>query len=263
MTAERETFDANAQIAESMHLVRRALNLGYKAARKTCLKVIAVPPTHEKTGRARKSSGSILAAPPTSTTRPFRRNKIAGQFAARLIEMLESPAYSVMSLSGHRLLSRLEIELAHHGGHDNGKLPVTFDDFVRYGIDRHAVAPAIREAEALGFAEVTERGRAGNAESRTPNKFRLTYRPTKDRGSTDEWRSIRTIEDAKARAMVARSLSSAKLKNGSAQNTMPVGKKTNSSGGNPHRKTQTPSGGNPHHSPVGKTPTTLDISMEE
>ena len=100
-----------------------------------------------------------------------RRNKIPGQFSWRLIEMLESPAYRVLSLSAHRILDWIEIELAHHGGHDNGRLPVTFDDFVSYGIHRHAVAPAVRELEVLGFVRITERGRAGNAEFRSPNKF--------------------------------------------------------------------------------------------
>ena len=145
-----------------------------------------------------------MAEPPTSTTRPYRRNKIAGQFVPRQIDMLESPAYQVMSLSARRVLDRIEIELAHHGGRDNGKLPVTYGDFVRYGIERHSIAPALREVEALGFAEVTEHGRAGNAEYRTPNKFRLTYRPTASGEPMHEWRKINTIEDAKAIAQAAR-----------------------------------------------------------
>ncbi len=49
-----------------------------------------------------------------------RGNRIDGQFAARLIEMLRSPAFRVLSLSGHRVLDRL----ADHGGQDNGKLPL-------------------------------------------------------------------------------------------------------------------------------------------
>jgi hypothetical protein len=89
---------------------------------------------------------------------------------------LRSPAYCVLSLSARRLLDRMEIELADHGGTDNGKLPVTYDDFERYGIHRHAIGPAIRELVALGFVEITEVGRAGNAEWRKPNVFRLTYR---------------------------------------------------------------------------------------
>jgi hypothetical protein len=35
-----------------------------------------------------------------------RRNSISGQFAARLIEMLESPAYRALSRSGHMVISR-------------------------------------------------------------------------------------------------------------------------------------------------------------
>src|SRR5215470_13177670 len=104
-----------------------------------------------------------------------RRNTIAEQFMVRTIRMLESPAYRALSLSAHRVLSRIEVELGHHGGTDNGKLPVTYDDFVKYGVDRHAISAAIREAVALGFLEITEQGRAGNAEFRSPNKFRLTY----------------------------------------------------------------------------------------
>jgi hypothetical protein len=105
-----------------------------------------------------------------------RRNRIKGQFAWRLTEMLESPAYCVLSHAAHRILARLEIELGHHGGNDNGKLPLTYTEFEQYGIRRHAIAPALRELQALGFIEITEQGRAGNREFRRPNKYRITYR---------------------------------------------------------------------------------------
>jgi hypothetical protein len=128
--------------------------------------------------------------------------------------MIEAPAFRVLSLSAHRVLSRIEIELAHHGGNDNGKLPVTYDDFEKYGIHRHAISPAIREAEALGFLEVTERGRAGNAEFRSPNKFRLTYRPSENvlRDGTHEWRKIETFEQAMKIARSARRIEDASAK---------------------------------------------------
>jgi hypothetical protein len=135
-----------------------------------------------------------------------RRTSIGGQFAARLIEMLESPAFGVLSLSARRVLDRLEIELAHHGGTDNGRLPVTYDDFVAYGIHRHAISPAIREAVALGFLQITQRGRAGNAEFRSPNYFRLTYKPSKDvlGDGSHEWRRIETTAQATEIASEAR-----------------------------------------------------------
>jgi hypothetical protein len=72
----------------------------------------------------------------------LRRNRLSEQFAPRPIRMLESPAYRALSLGAHRALARIEVELAHHGGNDNRKLPVTFDHFVEYGIHRHAIAPA-------------------------------------------------------------------------------------------------------------------------
>jgi len=82
------------------------------------------------------------------------KNRIDGQWSPRLIEMLESPAYRVLSVSAHRVISRIEIEHAHHGGNDNGNLPITKHDFMAYGMDHNAVAPAIREAllSFLGLA---------------------------------------------------------------------------------------------------------------
>ncbi|MET4033030.1 MULTISPECIES: hypothetical protein [Bradyrhizobium] len=135
-----------------------------------------------------------------------RSSSFSGQFAGRLVEMLESYAYRTLSLSALRLINRIEIELAHHGGHDNGRLPVTFDDFEHYGIHRHAIAPAMREAEALGFIEVTVRGRAGSANRRSPNLFRLTFRPVKGarNDGTHEWRQIKSAEEAEALARAAR-----------------------------------------------------------
>jgi hypothetical protein len=131
-----------------------------------------------------------------------RHNKISGQFAARLIEMMESPAYRVLSLSAHRVLSRIEIEWAHHGGQDNGQLPVTFDDFERYGVNRHAIGPAIAELEALGFIVVTEKGKkALAADYRRPNKFLLTSRPThKGADPLHSWKRFRTIEEAQEKS---------------------------------------------------------------
>ena len=118
--------------------------------------------------------------------------------------MLESPAYRALSLSAHRVLSRIEVELGHHGGTDNGKLPVTYNDFQEYGVDRHSISAAIRECVALGFLEITEIGRAGNAEFRTPNKFRLTYAYSSGPKPTHNWQQIETDEQARTIAHTAR-----------------------------------------------------------
>jgi hypothetical protein len=135
-----------------------------------------------------------------------RRTTIGAQFAPRRIDMLRSSSYCALSLSARRVLDRIEIELADHGGTDNGKLPVTYDDFERYGIHRQAIYPAIRETVALGFLEITQEGVAGGAEFRRPTLYRLTYRPTaKSAGDgTHEWMNIKTDDEAKAIAAAAR-----------------------------------------------------------
>jgi hypothetical protein len=187
-----------------------------------------------------------------------RRNRISGRWSPRLIEMLESPAYRALSLSGHRVISRIEIELGSHGGNDNGRLPVTFDDFVEYGIDRDCIAPAIREAEALGFIRVTERGRGGNAEHRQPNKFFLTFshgRDSRANPPTHDWRKIKTLEEAMQIAKAARKNKDERaVRFGQSR-----AKKTKSQSGNPRPK---PVGNSPietANSPTGKTPTTGSV----
>jgi hypothetical protein len=170
--------------------------------------------------------------------------------------MLQSPAYRVLSLSALRVLARIQIELAAHGGKDNGRLPITYDDFAAYGIDRHAIPPALRELEALGFIQVTERGRAGNADWRTPSLYRLTFRgPAGGYDGTDEWRQI-TEDGAKAIAKIARAAKPEKTKNR-------WGKKPVSDGENPHRKRPILSSETPTTCLGGETHTTLYIPGRE
>jgi hypothetical protein len=72
---------------------------------------------------------------------------------------------------------------------------------------RTSVAPAIREAEALGFIRITERGRGGNSEYGTPNLFFLTYAQTPDSGKhppTHDWRRFKTLDEAEEAAQSAR-----------------------------------------------------------
>jgi hypothetical protein len=133
-----------------------------------------------------------------------RARKIEGQFVPRLVEMMESPAYRVLSLSARRCLDRIEIEHMRHGGRANGQLPITYEHFVEYGLHRHAIGPALRELQALGFIQITERGVAGNASHRAPNKFRLTYIAEGRARPTHEWRRIKSVEEAELVAKAAR-----------------------------------------------------------
>jgi hypothetical protein len=136
-----------------------------------------------------------------------RSNRIHGQFSPRLIDMLESPAYRVLSLSAHRVISRIEIEHASHGGTENGKLVVTKEQFIDYGISHDQVAPAIREAAALGFIKITKRGRGGNAEFRAPHRFFLTFAHSRERRGdppSHDWRRITSLDEALSVAKAAR-----------------------------------------------------------
>jgi hypothetical protein len=182
------------------------------------------------------------------------RTAIGGQFSWRLVEMLEAPAYRVLSLSARRILDRLEIELAHHGGDDNGRLPTTYEHFHEYGMDRDTIAPAISECVALGFVEVTERGRAGNREFRSPSLYRLTYRPTRGRDATDEWKNIGTLEQAQAVGRAARTTARAEKKR-ERKNTA-RGLSDVSHGGSPAEIIYLPHGGSPTTALHGGSPTT-------
>jgi hypothetical protein len=143
----------------------------------------------------------------TSEGKTVRRNTIAGQFCSRPREFLESPALRILSRAAHLALMRIELELRNHGGRDNGKLPVTEQNFVAFGIHQDAVAPALRELAALSIIRITVRGRGGNAEYRRPNRFLLNYLcgavDTRNE-ITNKWKRIETMEQAEQIARVAR-----------------------------------------------------------
>jgi hypothetical protein len=135
-----------------------------------------------------------------------RQNPITGQWSARPIEMQRSYAWRVLSRAAHQCLSRIEIELANHGGNDIDELPVTFDDFEEYGVHRTAICPAVEELEALGFIDITQRGVAARAaDNRRPNKFRLLTRPWEKKGGPPpRWNRFKTWKEAEVTADEAR-----------------------------------------------------------
>src|SRR5262245_1137759 len=129
-----------------------------------------------------------------------RRTKIEGQFVSYLREMIESPAYRALSLQACKILRRLEIEHCAHGGAENGRLPCTYDDFVKYGCYRNGIRAALLETWALGFQQTTAIGKPpyGDIPGRA-STYRLTYLPTHDGAApTHEWKKIESIEMAKA-----------------------------------------------------------------
>jgi hypothetical protein len=148
----------------------------------------------EQANRLEKGSG------PMTMTKKRR----SPQHIQHPIELLRSPAMRVLSRAGHKILMCIESELCRHGGKDNGQLPVTYEAFVEFGIERHLAAKALREVDALGLSRITKRGRAGNAEHRSPNLHLLTYLPTNDQPATNEWKAIETMDEAREIAKKAR-----------------------------------------------------------
>lgn len=131
--------------------------------------------------------------------RQKNRKSIPGHFIAERRDVLESYPHAAMPLRCHKVLDRIKIEHLAHGGRENGRLPVTFDDFERYGVDRKWIRRAINELVELGFIRITELGRAGNAEFRTPSLYRLTFvHAHDDSPPTDEWKALNTAEAADA-----------------------------------------------------------------
>jgi hypothetical protein len=142
---------------------------------------------------------SVDRRPHRTAGKPGDRRRIRigpGPWVPRSVELLKSPAWRVLSLSSHRVLDRLDIELRAHAGTNNGALIVTYKQFEEHGVHHRMLPLAIREIEALGLVEITQRGRGGNAEYRLPHRFRITYQPTDCADATNEWRRITSIQDA-------------------------------------------------------------------
>lgn len=140
-----------------------------------------------------------------------KRSQIEGQFIAHRREMRESPAWLALTFNARRVLDRLELEHMAHGAEDNGNLICTYEQFKAAGLRGPSIAQAINECEALGFVEVTKRGSPSLSRYRNPSTYRLTYIFGRGRNSspTDEWRQIKTAEQALAAVTMAKAAKSA------------------------------------------------------
>lgn len=134
----------------------------------------------------------------TGPIRTGKQAKVTWPFLPMPFELLESPAYRVLGLAERRVLDRIICEHGRHAGRVNGRLVVTYQDFEDYGIERHAIKPAIQVNVALGLIKVTQEGRSGVGEFRRPNMFELTFMPVMPMRPTNEWSKFQTIEEVKA-----------------------------------------------------------------
>jgi hypothetical protein len=150
-----------------------------------------VPKTHDGTGRSIKG---------WKTSRPARRNRPpeGASWIWLTQDMLESPAWRAMRLAARKIVDRLIIEHLAHGGTENGNLITTYSDFQQFGLRRRSsIAPAIIEAETLGFIDVIERGGSAYAELRNPSRYALAWLDRKDgTPPTNRWKAFDTVADA-------------------------------------------------------------------
>ncbi|PAQ09540.1 hypothetical protein [Mesorhizobium temperatum] len=125
-----------------------------------------------------------------------------GGWMAETRDFLESAAYRTLSTNARRALDRLKIEHIGHGRTHNGKLIVTHDQFISYGVTAEYVGDALDELAFKGLLKIT-RGRAGNGTAH-PNVFRLTFDGDFEGApASNEWRRC-TEEDAKRWAETVR-----------------------------------------------------------
>lgn len=156
---------------------------------------MSIPRKQDKTGRStsqiagRRQRGAL--SPP------------AGEpFVWMTRELLSSEAYRSLSLTARKVLDRIEIEHMNHAGRENGRLKVTYVDFIDHGVPRGCILPAIRELEEKGLINRTFRGRRSHGDDPgKPGEYRLTWiGAVVDTGAlapTNEWKAWRALDGSK------------------------------------------------------------------
>jgi hypothetical protein len=112
-------------------------------------------------------------------------------------EMLESPAWRALPSAAKAVIERIAIEHMSHGGTENGRLPVTYDDFEKYRIRRMSIRFGIMAAHALGWITVTEEGHAGAGDTRRAARYALQWLDRHDGAPrSNGWKRFETMADA-------------------------------------------------------------------
>jgi hypothetical protein len=108
--------------------------------------------------------------------------------------MLNSIAWRHLPHPFRRFLERIEIQHMHRGCCENGKLVVTYDQFVKWGTRRGSIKLMIETTVALGFLKVTKYGGSNENDGRFPSTYALTYVKNLGRDAaepTNEWMEIK------------------------------------------------------------------------
>jgi hypothetical protein len=154
-----------------------------------------------KTGAHNRSTGAIAGK---RMRKALGLPKNAGYCVAVPLHLLNSPAWLVMSPQCRRFVDALMAEFATHGGAENGNLIAPYDQLQARGIRREVMLDIVFEAQALGIVDAA-RGQRSYGSRRAPSVYRLTWLGTPDGLSpTNEWRAIKTAEEAETRLINAR-----------------------------------------------------------
>jgi hypothetical protein len=115
-------------------------------------------------------------------------------------DLLASPAWLTMSHQCRKFVDALMTEWADHGGIENGNLKAPYNQLQTRGLRRETVLDVVVEARALGIVH-SVRGQRSYGSRRNPSVYRLTWLGTPQNGltATNEWRAIKTKEEAEAR----------------------------------------------------------------
>jgi hypothetical protein len=122
-------------------------------------------------------------------------------------EIMESGAFRALSINGRRALDRIMIEHMRHGGQENGRLKVTWNDFVKFGIGRRFISQALGELISAGLVAIEIPGRhICHGMPGDPTQYRLTWLPVAEpnnfRPPTNEWKRFVDDVDAARKAVI-------------------------------------------------------------
>jgi hypothetical protein len=124
-------------------------------------------------------------------------------------EIMESGAFRSLSINGRRVLDRIMVEHMKHAGQENGRLKVTWCDFVKYGIGRRFVSQALGEVICTGLIAIEIPGsRIRSGQPGDPTQYRLTWLPVAEpnnfRSPTNDWKRFSDDVAAARRAIPAK-----------------------------------------------------------
>lgn len=125
----------------------------------------------------------------TSKLRGKRLNKrleVETPFVTSPMALLDAEVFHALSPYALKAFMRILTEHGRHAGKENGRLIVTYQNFVDYGIPRSRVRPALNELHHAGIIRFCDpEDRYKNTVGRPPNVFRLTFLAVIDPSGTD------------------------------------------------------------------------------